>query len=549
MIAGACLLIYWPALRGDWLWDDDTLVTKNALIADPSGLWKIWFAPRSMIDFQPIEVSVVWIEWRLWGNQTAGHHALNLLLHFINALLIWRLLGRFKIRLAWLGGLLFAVHPQMVESVAWIAELEDTLSLPPFLLAMTAWVDYEDRGRRRDYLLALGLFLVAILCKATMVMFPVVILLYAWWKRGRDHLERREGRRAMFSDLGGDGGGHGPIPERRAGQDPRPLRPVRVPGRPRRRLARVYLGKALLPVCLLPTYPRWEIPPAWWQLLTLPLLAMIFFCLWTRRATWGRHALLGLGFFVVMLLPFAGFTATSYMDFTWVMDHMVYIPIVGLVGLAAAALDRAAVALPKAYLPFGLGVTVLVIATLAWGAAITPRPTPARPRCGATRWSATRARGWRRIITDWLSTTKAMPPRPFRTSNRRSVSATITSRPATISAWRSSPLARRTRRSRNSASSVAANPTFPDAHYNYGFALIRTGHTVEAIAQFREALRLKPTFLEASNNLAAGLFQIGHLREAIAQCEESLKIAPGDPVAQHNLEQMQKVLDRTPTPR
>jgi hypothetical protein len=51
----------------------------------------------------------------------------------------------------------------MVESVAWISELKNTLSLPFFLLSMGFWIDYQDRGQRRDYLLALGLFLAAML--------------------------------------------------------------------------------------------------------------------------------------------------------------------------------------------------------------------------------------------------------------------------------------------------------------------------------------------------------------------------------------------------
>ncbi len=50
---------------------------------------------------------------------------------------------------------------------------------------MIAWIDYDARGKTRDYALALGLFLLAMLSKPTMVMFPFVILLYAWWRRGR----------------------------------------------------------------------------------------------------------------------------------------------------------------------------------------------------------------------------------------------------------------------------------------------------------------------------------------------------------------------------
>ena len=185
LIVLAGLWAFYPALSGEWLWDDGSLVARNALVHDPAGLWKIWFEPSRLIDYFPLKVSVEWLEWHLWQNQTFGYHLTNIVLHILSALLIWRLFGKLGMRLAWLGGLIFAVHPVTVESVAWISELKNTLSLPPLLLAMGAWVDYEEKGNRKDYFLALGLFLVAMLCKTSMVMFPMVILLFDWWKRGR----------------------------------------------------------------------------------------------------------------------------------------------------------------------------------------------------------------------------------------------------------------------------------------------------------------------------------------------------------------------------
>ncbi|HEX4138983.1 MAG TPA: hypothetical protein VHY09_01445, partial [Candidatus Methylacidiphilales bacterium] len=47
------IFIYWPALTGDWLWDDRDLVADNALVRDPDGLWKIWLQPSVMFDFLP----------------------------------------------------------------------------------------------------------------------------------------------------------------------------------------------------------------------------------------------------------------------------------------------------------------------------------------------------------------------------------------------------------------------------------------------------------------------------------------------------------------
>jgi len=185
VIAAAAFWVFWPIRHGQWIGDDDMYIISNPLLNDPARLWKAWFQPGSFIEYYPIEECVQWAQWQLWRNDTLGYHLTNIILHVISALLVWRLFSKFGLRLAWLGGLFFAVHPMMVDSVALVNELKAALSMPPFLLAMCFYMDFEKHGHRRNYWLALGLFVVAMLCKITMAMFPVVILLYAWWKRNR----------------------------------------------------------------------------------------------------------------------------------------------------------------------------------------------------------------------------------------------------------------------------------------------------------------------------------------------------------------------------
>ena len=187
VIALAVLAVYWPCLGGGWIWDDHLYITHNPLLHDPARLWKAWFDPGSFIEYYPIEQSVRWGQWQIFGtadDNTFGYHLTNILLH-INALLVWRLLAKVGLRLAWLSGLIYAVHPTAVESVAWISELKNTLSQAPLLLAMCAIVDYENRNKREHYYAALVFFLAAMLCKASVSPFPIAILLYIWWKRGR----------------------------------------------------------------------------------------------------------------------------------------------------------------------------------------------------------------------------------------------------------------------------------------------------------------------------------------------------------------------------
>ena len=78
---------------------------------------------------------------------------------------------------------------------------------------------------------------------------------------------------------------------------------------------------------LLPIYPRWEVdPPKLWQFLAWPVILGAAAWLWSKRETWGRHAIFGFGFFLLMVLPVLGFITISYMRITWAADHFIYLP-------------------------------------------------------------------------------------------------------------------------------------------------------------------------------------------------------------------------------
>jgi tetratricopeptide (TPR) repeat protein len=345
LILAAGIWVFSPAFHGDWLWDDNVLITENPLMSDPAGLSKIWFQPETSADYYPITFTLQRLEWNLWGNDTLGYHLVTFGLHLVNVLLVWRLLSKLGLRQAWLGGLVFAVHPVQVESVAWVAELKNTLSMTPFLLAMCAWVDYDRLGRRRDYLPALAFFLVALLCKITVVMFPVIILLYAWWRRGR--VGWRDLQRSLPFFALSLAMGLIPILTGSWNRGFAHLGPAFVPaGGALGRFALAgqeivfYFSKCVWPVGLLPVYPKWEVDPfSPVQYLPWVVLIGVFIWFWMKRRTWGRHALFGGGFFVINLLPCPGFIPAPNMAYAWVMDHFLYLPLIGLIGVALAAVE------------------------------------------------------------------------------------------------------------------------------------------------------------------------------------------------------------------
>ena len=144
----AVLAAYGPAYQAGFVWDDDSLVTKNALVLAADGLFRIWFTTQP-IDYWPLTNSSFWLEWRLWGPHAAGYHLTNILLHAAEVCWLWSLLRRFRIPGAWLAAALFALHPVNVDSVAWIAQRKNLLAMLFYLLSLDGFLPQPLASARR----------------------------------------------------------------------------------------------------------------------------------------------------------------------------------------------------------------------------------------------------------------------------------------------------------------------------------------------------------------------------------------------------------------
>jgi protein O-mannosyl-transferase len=124
----ATTLAYLPALQGGFIWDDDAYVTQNLALRSVDGLRGIWFQPGATPQYYPLVHTTFWLEYHLWGLQPFGFHLVNVLLHTGTAFLVWLVLRRLEVPGALFVAAVFALHPVHVESVAWITERKNVLS-------------------------------------------------------------------------------------------------------------------------------------------------------------------------------------------------------------------------------------------------------------------------------------------------------------------------------------------------------------------------------------------------------------------------------------
>ncbi len=445
---------YFPALQGGFVWDD-VIFSEEPVIHSPAGLRSIWFSPadiRNEGHYWPLVYTSFWLEHKVWGLNPVGYHAVNILLHLGNCLLLWRLLARLAIPGAVLIAAVFAVHPLHVESVAWIIERKDLLSALCYLTAVHTWVRFDESPGPGRYALALVLFAAGLLCKSVVVTLPVALLILHWWRREKiapvDLL-----RLAPFVAVGvgitlADLAFY-------ASREPLELGYSLVErALIAARALWFYAGKLVWPVDLAVIYPLWEIDaralPAWAYLAGAAALAA---ALWLARRRIGRGPLAGALLFAVTLAPVLGFIDYGYMQFSFVADRFQYLACIGvltvLIGAAAHGMRRLPSGmrrLPEAARMAAAGLAVALVLGLA-----------------ALTWR--QAGVYRDEVTLFSHV-------------------------------------------------VALNPQARDAHLNLGNALIEAGRNEDGVAASRIAVEQRPDSADAYSNLGLALMNLGRFDEA-----------------------------------
>jgi Flp pilus assembly protein TadD len=557
LVLGTAVL-YWPATRCDFVNLDDSLhVTSNVLVQKGltwEGLRWIFLHPVAN-NWHPLTALSHMAVCQVCGLNPWGHHLANVVVHALNAGLVFALL-QVMTGAAWrslLVAALFSFHPLRVESVAWVTERKDVLSGFFGLLALLAYARYT-QGRMQKpampnaphatrhtlhaflfYLLSLFFLALGLMSKPMLVTWPLVMLLLDYWPLGRIQTAAASDTSAFRTAA--EDGQHAtrnpPHVSRFTFHVPRaallPLLFEKIPffmlaalmsfvtfvvqqrggaltaGESLPLGARLgnapisycrYLGKLFWPADLAVVYPH----PGYWALwkvvAAVGLIAGISVVVWMQRR---RHPYLLVGWL-------------------WYCGTLVPVSQVIQTGGHAMA-DR------WTYLP-SLGVLILAI----WGGYELTRGW----RCQSAAWSVAGVVGivlclalTRHQLGYWRDSESLLRHALAVTENNE-----LAHRNLGVALYQKG---QNDEAIRQFEEGVRLKPDYAYSHYNLGIAFDKQGRVDEAIRQLQEALRLDPDYADAHYNLGVAFYQQGRTTEAIGQFQEAIRLNPDHPEAHNNL--------------
>ena len=497
-------IAYAQVFQAGFIWDDESHLTQNPCVVGPLGLTEVWTTTQAV--YYPLVLTTFWALHKFFELNPLPYHLLNIFLHAASAILLWRILRVLRVRGAWLGAALWALHPIMVQSVAWVTELKNTQSCVFYLLSILFFLNWEHLEgaasrlpRRRiggspSLIFALSLlsFFLATLSKPSVVMLPFVLALCVWWMRGR--IRWRDTLAFAPFVLISVVASAWTIWEQKF--HARAVGPDWVQTFPERLIIAgkavwFYLGKLIWPHPLIFIYPRWNIDSST-VVAYLPLLAVIagLVALWFIQAKWGRALFFAAAYYVISLFPVLGFFSVYFFRYSFVSDHFQYLASMGPLALTGAGI---ATLLGRFYKTQDYFVFNPDTVPRSGTAIVSPR--------------------WRFVLSAALC--------------------------AILLALLGSLTWRQTADYHDLfalyGATLQKNPDCWMAHYNLGVVLSEQGEPDQAIEHYRQAVALRPDYAEAHYNLGRLLVNLGQLNDAVAHYERAAAINPGDAETQNNL--------------
>ena len=525
LLTGLSLAVFSQTIRYNFVNFDDDMYVYNAPAIQAGltlkGIVAAFTSPHAR-NWHPLTTLSHMLDCQLYGLNAGGHHATNVLLHTIAALLLFRVLRQMTGTL-WKSAIvaaLFAVHPLHVESVAWVSERKDVLSAVFFFLMLDAYVRYARAASIRRYVVVTVLFMAGLMSKPMLVTAPIVLLGLDYWPlrrfdqiastRAKAKIRQSGSRRRIIQHLflekiplltlsAGAGIVTFALQKRAAGA----ITPLPFLWRAQNAVMSyvIYAWKTLWPTRLAVFYPHPNDTLATWQVVLAIAFLLAITC--AAIAFRGERPYLFTGWFwyLVMLVPVIGLVQVGEQGHA---DRYTYLPSIGLFLIAVwAAGDVAAMGRVRLWRGIAIAGSIVVVAALA-----------------STAFTQTSY--WRNSETLWTHALAVTTNNDVAHNNLGYLCVDRGELDEAMSHF-------------EAASKIRSGKS--DPHYNLGTAFIemnlgdalaRKGQPDEAMAHFEQAIKLQPDYAEAYYNRGNVLYAKGRIDEAITDFEKTLQIQPND---------------------
>ncbi|MFI5315381.1 MAG: tetratricopeptide repeat protein [Myxococcota bacterium] len=494
LLAVATLWLYAPVRRLPFLrYDDEQYVTANAAVQGGLSLagarWA--FTTYHASNWHPLTWLSHMLDTSAFGSSAAGPHVENALLHALNSVLVFALLAGLTgaVGRSALAALLFAVHPQHVESVAWIAERKDLLCALFGLASLVAWCRYARAESAVAYAAALACMALGLLAKPMLVSLPLLLLVLDYWPLARPLRRRLLLEKLPFAALSLAAS----VVTLRAQVSAMQL-DVALPDRLANACVAVAatLGQSLVPIRLAVLYPHpghWPIADIAGALGFVAALGGLAFAL-RRRAP---YLLAGGVWFGVGLAPTLGLVQVGFQSHA---DRYAYLPQLGVLWAVVWGL---ADPLARARAPRAVGVALAAAAVLALAAGTRKQ-----------------LEYWESDVALWQRAVAIAGPSYYAETELGIELGAAGHFPESLPHF---------------ARAVELNPRWPRAQASYGFALFLTGDPVAATQRFERALEIEPNPTAATEwhlYYARALAAAGRPSEAVTHYQKQLELDPDD---------------------
>jgi tetratricopeptide (TPR) repeat protein len=501
--------------------DDRDYITENVHVTSGFSISSIkWaFTTFHASNWHPVTWLSLLMDSQLFGMNPVGYHLVNVLLHALNASLLFLLFNAMTgaiWRSAFVAAL-FALHPLHVESVAWITERKDVLSTLFWMLTLLFYSAYVKKSKHGMYYLSLVAFALGLMAKPMLVTIPVVLLLLDFWpfERLKIRLSATAGQqdenksrcrltyllleKIPYLALAAASSALTVYAQSRGGSVST-LTDLSLLMRVNNALWSVvaYMRKTILPFDLAIFYPLIPVP-IWKAVCALILICLILYMSvrYLRRYPWLATGWL---WYLITLTPVIGLVQVGSQSMA---DRYTYIPLIGLFTMASWGGGELYAQLPKLRTAIGLATGGVLLL------------------CSITTWF--QLGYWQNDVTllnHALSITHDRVTSHFTHYCLGVVYEKQGKKDLALAEYREA---------------LRDDPLDPRNHATFGSLLIDQGNSEEGIDHLEEAIRLDPRLAQAHYNMGVAMARVGRIDEAIREYNETLKIEPNNTMCHNNL--------------